>query len=147
RRANRGVARELEASHHDSSAIEALAQDLEAAHPDLAPPVHALLDAGRDGEATYGRPLNYAVLRFAGKRVLLLDDDVVLDARRAPPVRAGVGVGAAPEAAFWYETLDAAYAACPPLERNPVEEHLRWLGLPLAKAWSQAERDPAGLSI
>src|SRR5437762_1333471 len=108
---------------------------------------HALPDAAHGDELTYGRRLNYLLLRFAGYRLLLLDDDVTIDPRRPPLTRAGVEVGVTREAALWYETLDAAYAACPPLDCDPVDQHLRWLGLPLAAAWAQAEHGPGGLRI
>ena len=150
RRANQDALREhgtLAASYHDASAVASLARDLGAAHPDLEEELHALLDAARGDEITYGRPLNYLLLRFAGARLLVLDDDVALDPRRPPSPKAGVEVGTPGEAAFWYETLDAAYAASPRLECDPVEQHLRWLGWPVAKAWEEAERDGSGISI
>jgi hypothetical protein len=150
RRANQEALREchsVDSSYHGSTTMDALALELKAAHPDLAAEIPALIAAGRDGEATYGRPLNYAALRFAGYRLLLLDDDVVLEPRSAPFLRDGIDVGTSPEAAFWYETFDEASAACPPFEGNTVEAHLRWLGLPLAHAWAQAERDSGGLRI
>lgn len=137
----------LAGSYHDASAVASLARDLGVAHPDLEAELHALLDMARGDEITYGRPLNYLLLRFAGARLLLLDDDVALDPRSPPSPRVGVEVGVASEAAFWYETLDAAYAASPPLDCDPVEQHLRWLGLPLAQAWAQAARDAAGLRV
>ena len=150
RRANQEALREhgtLAATYHNAAAVASFSRDLGAAHPDLEEEIHALLDAAHGVELTYGRPLNYLLLRFAGTRLLLLDDDVALDPRRPPSPRAGVEVGAASEAAFWYETLDTAYAASPPLDCDPVEQHLRWLGLPLAQAWAQAVRDGSGLRV
>jgi hypothetical protein len=150
RRANQetlGDYRMLDSTYHDLSAENLLDRELGAAYPDLADEIHALLDAAHGDEVTYGRPLNYLLLRFAGHRLLLLDDDVAIDPRRPPLTRAGVEVSVTREAALWYETLDAAYAACPPLNCDPVEAHLRWLGLPLAEAWTQAERDSGGLRV
>jgi len=150
RRANQEALRDhrtLAVSYHDARAVELLARDLDDAHPDLQREIHALLDAARGAEVTYGRPLNYLLLRFAGARMLVLDDDVSLDPRTPPSPRAGVEVGSASEAAFWYESLDAAYAASPPLDCDPVEQYLRWLALPLAQAWEESARDGTGLSI
>jgi hypothetical protein len=148
RRANGEVLRacgSLEANYHGASAVAALARELGAAHPELAGEIAASLDAARDGEATYGRPLNFLLLRFAGHRLLIIDDDMLLDPRRPPRGRSGVEVGAAREPAYWYETIDAAYAACPSLDADPIEAHLRWLGMSLAQAWAQAER--TGLAL
>jgi hypothetical protein len=148
RRANQELLREcgsLDASYHGASAVDALARELGAAHADLTGEIDALLHPAREHEVTYGRPLNFLALRFAGHRLLLIDDDMVLDPRRPPLSRPGIEAGAAREPAYWYETLDAAYAACPSLDTDPIEAHLRWLGLPLAQAWAQAER--AGLTI
>jgi hypothetical protein len=150
RRANQEALRDcrmLDSTYHDLSAESSLYRKLGAAYPDLADEIHSLLDAAHGDEVTYGRPVNYLLLRFAGYRLLLLDDDVRIDPLRPPSTKAGVEVGVMADAASWYETLDAAYAACPPLNCDPVEEHLRWLGLPLAEAWAQAERDPGGLGL
>jgi hypothetical protein len=150
RRANQEALREyrsLDASYHDSIAVDTLAGELEAVYPDLAGEIRSLIGGPRGEEVTYGRPLNYAGLRFAGYRLLILDDDVIFEPRRPPSPAAGVEVGAGREVAFWYESIEEAYAACPPVDCNPVEEHLRWLGLPLAQAWAQAERERGGLKI
>ena len=147
-RANQEVLRgcgSLDASYHSASAVAAFAQELGSAHPDLAAEIDALLDPARESEVTYGRPLNFLALRFAGHRLLIVDDDMVLDPRRAPLSQPGVEAGATREPAFWYETIDAAYADCPPLDADPIEAHLRWLGLPLVQAWAQAEG--AGLVV
>ncbi len=150
RRANQEALRDypmLDSTYHDLSAENALDRELGVAYPDVADEIHTLLDAAHGDEVTYGRPLNYLLLRFAGYRLLLLDDDVAIDPRRAPSTRAGVEVSATPEVAFWYETLAAAYADSPALNCDPLEQHLQWLGLPLAQAWAQAESDPGGLTV
>src|SRR5208337_822548 len=107
--------------------------------------IRLLLAPPRGDELTYGRPINYLLLRFAGRRLLVLDDDVMIDPRRPALSRPGVEVSLAPEVAYWYESADAALSACPALELDPLAEHARWLGLPLAQAWPQAEREPGGL--
>jgi hypothetical protein len=137
----------LGAAYHDLSLPESLEADLCRELPQLAAEIRLLLAAPREGELTFGRPINYLLLRFAGRRVLMLDDDVMIDPRRPAQSRRGVEVSVAPEEACWYENADAALDACPALELDPFTEHARWLGLPLAQAWAQAEREPGGLHV
>jgi hypothetical protein len=87
------------------------------------------------------------LLRFAGRRLLMIDDDVVLDPRRPPLAKAGVELTIQPEAGFWYESLAAAQEACPALEVDPLAAHLKWLGLPMSEAWTRAQREPGGLAV
>ncbi len=131
--------------HHDLAGTESLEADLCRELPGLSAEVRLLLAAARGDEATYGRPINYLLLRFAGRRVLLLDDDVLIDPRRPAMGRSGVEVSLAPEEACWYESADAALSACPALELDPFAAHARWLGVSLAQAWTQAGREPGGL--
>ncbi|TMH63089.1 MAG: hypothetical protein E6H55_06725 [Betaproteobacteria bacterium] len=95
--------RALEATHHDLSA-RSLEAELCAAFPDVAEEVRWLLGPANGDEVTYGRPQNYFLLRFAGRRLLMVDDDVVLDPRRPPLAKAGVELTVQPEAGFWYES-------------------------------------------
>jgi hypothetical protein len=104
-----------------------------------------LLGAGANGEATYGRPLNHALLFFAGRAFVAIDDDVVLDPRRPPIIEPGFAVDDAADELRWYDNDDALWSACPPLEIDPVAQHAEWLGLPLAAAWNRAERDAGAL--
>jgi hypothetical protein len=150
RRANREACAEhgaLSATHHDLSLPESLESELAAAMPDIGPEIRWLLGEARAGEVTYGRPKNYFLLRFAGSRFLMLDDDVTLEPRRPALVQAGVEVAVEPEAATWYESFDAAKDACPPIDIDPFASHAEWLGLPLAQAWTRAQREDGGLRI
>jgi len=149
RRANREAMAEhraLEPTHHDLSA-RSLETELCAAFPDVADEVRWLLRPANGDEVTYGRPQNYLLLRFAGRRLLTIDDDVVLDPRRPPVVKAGVELTIQPEAGFWYESLATAQNACPALEVDPLAAHIKWLGLPMSEAWAQAQREPGGLAV
>jgi len=148
RRANRSVIEHcaaLGAVHHDLSLPASLEAELQHGLPQLGEEIRRLIAAPRGDELTYGRPINYLLLRFAGRRLLMLDDDVTIDPRRPALSQAGVEVSLAPEVAYWYESADAALSACPALELDPFAAHARWLGLPLAQAWPQAEREPGGL--
>jgi len=149
RRANREAMAEhraLEPTHHDLSA-RSLEAELCAAFPEVAEEVRWLMGPANGDEVTYGRPQNYFLLRFAGRRLLMVDDDVVLDPRRPPLAQAGVELTIQPEAGFWYESLAAALEACPALEVDPLAAHLKWLGLPMSEAWAQAQREPGGLAV
>ncbi|HEX8009605.1 MAG TPA: hypothetical protein VF814_01485 [Casimicrobiaceae bacterium] len=143
REANASVSA-LDVTYHDLSLADSLEAELLAAFPELASEIRSLLQAGRDGEYTCARPLHYVLLRFAGRRFLHLDDDVLIEPRQPPLSRPGVETTCAPEAAHWYEGFDAAFAACPELPLDPFAAHARWLGMPLADAWQQAEREPGG---
>jgi len=150
RRANRAAIERcaaLGAVPHDLSQPGSLEAELQRELPQLAAEIRLLLAAPRGDELTYGRPINYLLLRFAGRRLLLLDDDVLIDPRRPALAQGGVEVSLAPEVACWYESADAALSACPAVELDPFAEHARWLGMPLAQAWLQAEREPGGLRV
>jgi len=103
-----------------------------------------LLGAGSQGEATYGRPLNHALLHFAGRAFVAVDDDVVLEAHRPALSEPGFAVDDHVDELLWYEHEDALWGDCPALELDPVAVHERWLGLPLAAAWARAEREAGG---
>jgi hypothetical protein len=150
RRANRAaIARcsVLGAMHHDLSLPESLEAELCGDFPHLRAEIGLLLAAPRGEELTYGRPINYMLLRFAGRRLLMLDDDALVDPRRPALSPRGAEVSLAPEVAYWYESADAALRACPAFDVDPFAAHAQWLGLPLAQAWMQATRVPGGLRV
>lgn len=150
RRANREAIAscpDLEVTYHDLSASDSLENRLATALPELSEEVRLLLAAAQPGEMTSGRVMNYPLLWFAGQRFLSIDDDALVDPRRPPLARGGVDVGAVPKAAYWYDSFDAAFAACPELPLDPFAEHARWLGLSMADAWRLGEREPGGLRI
>jgi len=150
RRANReaiAANATLDATHLDLSVAESLEGELIAAFPQFAAEVRWLLGAAQGDEVTIGRPQNYLLLRFAGRRLLMADDDVTIQPRRPALSRPGVEVSVGAGAATWYENFDAAFDACPVLDLDPFAEHERWLGRPLAEAWPRAAGEPGGLAI
>ena len=150
RRANRDAIASvpsLDVTYHDLSLADSLEAKLIAAFPKLDVEIRALLQAGRRDEYTCARPLHYALLRFAGERFLHLDDDVLIEPRRSPLSGAGIETSFATEAAYWYESFDAAFADCPEVTLDPFAAHARWLGVPLADAWRQAQAEPGGHRI
>ena len=136
---------DLDVIYHDLSSSDSLERRLTAALPDLRDEIRELLSAAGPDERSCGRAMNHVLLQFAGKRFLSIDDDVLAEPRQPPLERPGVEVGFAPKAAFWYESLEAAFAACPKASIDPFAEHARWLGLPMAEAWRLAERESGGL--
>jgi hypothetical protein len=136
---------ELDVSYHDLSLADSLESELAAALPELRGEIRWLLGAAGPGEITYARPVSYLLLRFAGHRYLSIDDDVLVEPRQRPLARSQAEAGFARKADYWYESFDAAFAACPELAIDPIAEHERWLGLPTAIAWRQIEREAGNL--
>lgn len=148
-RANRATVdalRSLDIVHVGRAESAGLERELATEFPRAEREIAWLLGVGSVEEATYGRPLNHALLYFAGKAFVTVDDDVVIDPRRPALTDPGFAVSADADELFWYENNDALAAACPPLELDPVGEHASWLGLPLASAWRRAEREAGGLA-
>jgi hypothetical protein len=137
----------LDVRRLDLSGADSLEAELVAAFPQFAAEIGWLLGAPRGDEVTYGRTQNYVLLRFAGKRLLMVDDDVTVQPRRPALSSPGAEVSVGPEGATWYEDFDAAFKACPVLDLDPFAEHERWLGRPLAEAWPRAAREPGGLAV
>jgi hypothetical protein len=132
-------ARSLAITHHDRAAGAALQNALRAEFPRAAQEIAWLLAPGGPGEATYGRPLNHALLRLAGRAFVSVDDDVLLEPRRPPLADAGFAVSDAPDELTWYESEESLLQHCLPADVDPIAEHALWLGLPLADAWVRAE--------
>ncbi len=138
--------RALGITYHDLSAAT-LESELKSAFPGLGGEIGWLLGAAQGDEATYGRPLNYALLRFAGRRLLLVDDDATLQPRRSPRNGHAFAIAGLEDELRWYADFDAACLDCPALDVDPLAEHSKWLGLPLAQAWPQVLRDAGELGL
>jgi hypothetical protein len=141
-RANRAVianARALDIEHYDRAAAAALQNALLAEFPRAAHEITWLLAPASQGEATYGRPLNHALLRLAGRAFVSVDDDVLLEPRRPALADPGFAVSDTPDELTWYESEESLLQQCPPADLDPIAQHAQWLGLPLAGAWARAE--------
>ena len=141
-RANRAALeahRALDVEHVDRAAAAVLEQTLRLEFPRLASEIAWVLGAGSPLEATYGVPVNHALLRLAGRTFVTVDDDVIIDARRPAISEPGFSVSDEADALRWYESEEALWRDCPALELDPVTAHEQWLGLAMAEAWAQAE--------
>jgi len=136
----------LDVVHVGRAESEAVERKLRTEFPRAEREIAWLLGAGSNAEATYGRPLNHALLRFAGRAFVIVDDDVVIDPRRPALAEPGFAVSADADELFWYESGEALERACTPLAIDPIAEHAGWLGLPLAAAWRRAEREAGELA-
>ena len=148
--ANRAVidaCRVLEVEHIDRAESSALENALRAEFPSFAHEIAWLLAPGAAHEATPGRPLNYGLLRLAGRAFVSLDDDAQLEARRPGLSEAGFAVSDEQDEFLWYESEEALWHACGPLALDPIKAHGQWLGLPLADAWMRAEQEAGDLAL
>ena len=128
----------LDITHIGHPEAAALEEALRAEFPDAQREIAWLLGAGSAGEATYGRPLNHALLRFAGRAFLSVDDDVTLDARRPALTQPGFAVTDEADELLWYENEASLWRECPAVELDPLAAHASWIGMPLAAAWKRA---------
>jgi hypothetical protein len=135
----------LDVVHVGRAESEVFERRLRAEFPGAEREIAWLLAAESNGEPTYGRPLNHALLHFAGHAFVIVDDDVVIDPRRPALTEPGFSVSADADELFWYASSDALERACPPLAIDPIAEHAGWLGLPLAAAWRRAEGETGEL--
>jgi len=133
-------ARSLEITHYDRAAADAVQNALLAEFPHAAREIGWLLAPGAPGEATYGRPLNHALLQLA------VDDDVLLESRRSPLSDAGFTVSDAADELTWYESEASLLQHCPPADVDAIAQHAQWLGLPMADAWMRADEEGGPLA-
>lgn len=123
----------LAVGHVVLDAAEDWIADLRAAFPGAHAELDWLLGAGVAG-ATYGRPVNYALLRHAGRRLLTIDDDVVVAPRCSPRQVAGFVMSSAPDQWDFHRSRAELEASCAPLAIDPFAAHLGVLGASLAAA-------------
>jgi len=97
-----------------------------------------LVGAPAAGEATYGRPVNLALLLTAGRRFLLLDDDALPEARGAPHAEAGISVSSEADDLTAFSDWPALEARCPPVDVDPFKAHLDVLGQTVVRAFNDA---------
>ena len=136
----------LDIAHVGRAETAALEDALRAEFPGAAHEIAWLLGSGAAGEATYGRPLNHALLRFAGRAFCTIDDDAVLDPRRPALSQHGFAVTDDADELVWYDGEESLWRDCASLEIDPLAAHESWLGLPLAAAWTRAEREAGALA-
>jgi hypothetical protein len=140
RAASRDAARQsgLDVDYLDLGEPTRLERELRAALPGASTEMDWLLGLPGAGEATYGRPVNIALLLTAGQRALFLDDDALLEPRRAPHFEAGVSVSSEGDELTAFTDWMALEAACPPVDVDPFKSHLDLLGQPVSKQLGDA---------
>ena len=119
--------------YHDLAGDVPLRVALDAEFPHLRAEIAWLL--GRSGDtnvATYGRPLNLALLLAAGERFVTVDDDVTLDARSAPRFSTGLEVSGERDDWDFYGSDAQIVAMTEPAGVDPIAAHAQWLGRKVA---------------
>ena len=137
----------LDITHYDHAAQDAFQDTLVCEFPRAAREIAWLLAPAAPGEKTYGRALNHALLRLAGRAFVSVDDDVQLEPRRPPLADAGFAVSDQVDELTWYESEESLLRHCPPADLDPIAQHAQWLGLPMADAWLRAERESGPLAV
>lgn len=89
---------------------------------------------------TGGRLWNLALLASAGRRMLMLDDDIVPEARRMPG-EAGLRFESRDWNVWFHGSAEAATAGGEGLEVDPLAEHERYLGRALGQAFESLSPD------
>jgi len=131
----------VDVRYRDLSSNDPFVAAIARAFPAARHAIDWLVGPSREGEATYGRPVNLALLLSAGQRVLMLDDDALLDPRR-PPIEDDrrLRVSTRPDELFCYVDRAEAERACAPIDIDPIGEHLQWLGAEVGTTWRKLER-------
>jgi hypothetical protein len=147
--ANRNTVAEcgLDCVHHDLSQEHPIAAALRVGFPGASEDIEWLVGRREPGEATYGRPVNLALLLTAGRRALMLDDDAVLDPR-LPPLRAdGLEVSSRSDELYCFETRAQLEQACPAIAIDPIAAHLETLGMRVGHLWRRHSGDAQGPAL
>jgi hypothetical protein len=119
----------LSIAYHGLGGDVPLRAALAAEFPHLRAEITWLLGKGEHANvATYGRPLNYALLLAAGERFVALDDDVIVDPRSAPRFEAGLEISGDRDDWDFFGSEAQILAASAPAGVDPIAAHARWLG-------------------
>src|SRR5439155_6329490 len=137
----------LDAHYRDLASNDALVDELTRAFPTATDIIGWLLGPPMEGETTYGRPVNLALLLTAGRRVLMLDDDALLEPRCPPAGDSGFGVSSAPDELFCFADQAEIDHACPPTDVDAFVSHLESLGAPGGSAWSHFANHASATSV
>jgi hypothetical protein len=137
----------LNIEHHPLDEDLALDAALKARFPDAVDEIEWLLGRTTGGArgASYGRPVNWALLRAAGQRLLSIDDDVVLDVRRSPLCEGTISISGNADRWYFYRSKEEILRDCARLDIDPLEEHLQALGQPLATVLARQPADADAL--
>ena len=125
----------IETIHFDREKQRALMKDLIGKAPEQEESIRFLIDFERwKDKWTGGLARNYALLLSTGKRLVMMDDDVLFQVYEPHPRPKGISLrDEIREAQFFDEVGDWPGLKMRP-ELDPVKAHLYCLGLPLKKA-------------
>lgn len=128
----------LEYIGHDQD--KALADRLKAELPEHADAVDFLLNANAPpGVITPGRSWNKALLRSAGRRLIRVDDDVICQSCPPRQPEEGVELSSRSREIQFLQSDDEWQDFANDSASDPLADHSRFLGLPLADALRQIE--------
>jgi hypothetical protein len=88
---------------------------------------------GDAAEFTGGRVANHLLLLTAGRRFMLMDDDMVCTARHPAAAVPAIRIGATSKKAWFFSDPEEALGETLSLGADVVGEHARWLGGTLAQ--------------
>ena len=139
--ATRALVREVEAkglleiSYHGPQEQAALVADLTERFPGNRPAIEWLLAPGdRAGVPTPGRAVNHALLLTAGERFVLLDDDILIEAYKAPSQSTRVNIGATGPSCRFFPGRTEMINTSEPAPLDPFAQHGDAVGQPLSRA-------------
>jgi hypothetical protein len=141
RRLNAGLVAKAAADfpviHVDREAQDAFVEDLCARFPADADHLRWLLSGTHPDNAarpTYGIPVNHLMLRHAGGRVVMIDDDATLDAWISSGARDLPAFDNRSSVPVIYPDIEAGREDLEPFPGDPLAAHARVLGAPVARA-------------
>ncbi len=102
-----------------------------------AQPLRWLLDSddpSHAGQITYGCPKNFLILRNAGGRLILIDDDAVMKTWQRPGTRTAFRFGEVGQTRDLANDIQTLTATLKAQRHDPIGEHAKFLGRGLAAA-------------
>lgn len=134
----------LQLIYHDRLSRAALVKMLARYQPELSASLHWWLDpmAHPEDKGSYGLGKNLLGLYARGKRLLMLDDDCLLQPWLSPGVKSGASLCFQNSDFALYDSFAAAMAEAVPADVNPLQAHLDILGQPLTEVFRQHNSTP-----
>lgn len=122
---------QLELQYHGREERAAFVERLTHEMPERADDLRWLLDSEHPdhaGRPTYGCPKNYLMLRFAGARLILIDDDAVMRGWKRSDCSKSVRFDEVGVARDLFPSIEAAEGRLVHVPADPIAEHAHALG-------------------